>query len=75
MTRENEGEKKTRGRPKMQTIDENLVITTEEQFEDILSRAEKLMRKSEQGLSASQSKRIEKELKIMMDAMNKYKEG
>ncbi len=75
MTKENEGEKKTRGRPKMQTIDENLVITSEEQFEDILSRAEKLMRKSEQGLSASQSKRIEKELKIMMDAMNKYKEG
>ncbi len=72
---ENETTKKTRGRPKMQTIDENLKITNEEEFEDILARAEKLMRKSEQGLSASQSKRIEKELKIMMDAMNKYKEG
>lgn len=75
MTDNNSTEKKTRGRPKMQAIDENLVITTEEQFEEILARAEKLMRKTEQGLSASQSKRIEKELKIMMDAMNKYKEG
>lgn len=75
MTENNSTEKKTRGRPKIQAIDENLVITTEEQFEDILARAEKLMRKTEQGLSASQSKRIEKELKIMMDAMNKYKEG
>ena len=74
MTTENES-KKSRGRPKMQTIDENLVINSEEEFEDILSRAEKLMRKSETGLSASQSKRIEKELKIMMDAMNKFKEG
>ena len=33
------------------------------------------MKKSESGLSASQSKRIEKELKMLMDAMNKYKEG
>ena len=75
MTEQTNKTKKSRGRPKMQAIDENLVITSEEQFEEILSRAEKLMRKSEQGLSASQSKRIEKELKIMMDAMNKYKEG
>ena len=72
---ENETIKKTRGRPKIKAIDETLVIKTEEEFEEILSRAEKLMKKSESGLSASQSKRIEKELKIMMDAMNKYKEG
>jgi len=75
MTSENEATKKTRGRPKMQVIDENLKINNEAEFEEILARAEKLMRKSEEGLSASQSKRIEKELKIMMDAMNKYKEG
>lgn len=70
-----ENEKKTRGRPKMRIIDESLTIKNDEEFEEILSRAEKLMRKSEEGLSASQSKRIEKELKIMVDAMNKYKEG
>ena len=45
------------------------------EFDEVLSRAEKLMKKSEQGLSASQSKRIEKELKMLMDAMNRYKES
>lgn len=64
---------KTRGRPKNQVVDETLEIKDDKQFNEVLSRAEKLMRKSEEGLSQSQSKRIEKELKILMDAMNKYR--
>lgn len=64
-----------RGRPKKQEVSESMVIENDEQFNEILSRAEKLMRKSEEGLSESQSKRIEKEIKILMDAMNRYKEG
>ena len=66
---------KTRGRPKKQVFDETLTIKNDKEFDEVLSRAEKLMKKSEEGLSASQSKRIEKELKMLMDAMNKYKEG
>lgn len=65
---------KRRGRPKKQVFDDEVTITSDKEFNDVLSRAEKLMRKSEEGLSASQSKRIEKELKMLMDAMNKYKE-
>lgn len=64
-----------RGRPKKQVFDETVTIKNDKEFDEVLSRAEKLMRKSEQGLSSSQSKRIEKELKMLMDAMNKYKEG
>ena len=64
-----------RGRPKKQVFDETVTIKNEKEFDEVLSRAEKLMKKSESGLSASQSKRIEKELKMLMDAMNKYKEG
>lgn len=64
-----------RGRPKKQVFDETVSIKNDKEFDEVLSRAEKLMKKSESGLSASQSKRIEKELKMLMDAMNKYKEG
>lgn len=64
-----------RGRPKKQEVSENMVIENDKQFNEVLARAEKLMRKNEQGLSESQSKRIEKEIKILMDAMNKYKES
>ena len=64
-----------RGRPKKQIFDDNIRIQNDEEFDQVLFRAEKLMKKSEEGLSASQSKRIEKELKMLMDAMNKYKEG
>ena len=66
---------KKRGRPKKPVFDEEVSITSSAEFNAALSRAEKLMRKSEEGLSASQSKRIEKELKMLMEAMNKYKEG
>ena len=66
---------KTRGRPKKQEVSESMVIKSDKEFDEVLSRAEKLMRKSEEGLSASQSKRIEKELKMLMDAMNRYKES
>lgn len=65
---------KKRGRPKKQVFDDEVTINSDKEFDEVLSRAEKLMRKSEEGLSASQSKRIEKELKMLMDAMNKYKE-
>lgn len=64
-----------RGRPKKQVFDESLTIKDDKEFDEVLSRAEKLMRKSEEGLSQSQSKRIEKELKMLMDAMNRYKEN
>lgn len=64
-----------RGRPAKQIFDENVTIKNDEEFETVLLRAEKLMRKSEEGLSASQSKRVEKELKTLLDAMNKYKES
>ncbi len=74
MTQENDLSKK-RGRPKKQVFDDEVTINSEKEFNEVLARAEKLMRKSEEGLSASQSKRIEKELKMLMDAMNKYKES
>lgn len=64
-----------RGRPKKQEVSETMVIENDKQFDEVLSRAEKLMRKSESGLSESQSKRIEKEIKMLMDAMNRYKES
>lgn len=64
-----------RGRPKKQEVSDSMVIENDKQFDEVLSRAEKLMRKSEQGLSESQSKRIEKEIKMLMDAMNRYKES
>ncbi len=64
-----------RGRPKKQIFDETLSIKNDQEFDEVLSRAEKLMRKSDEGLSQSQSKRIEKELKMLMDAMNRYKES
>ena len=64
-----------RGRPKKQEFNETMIIENDKQFNEALSRAEKLMRKSDEGLSQSQSKRIEKELKMLMDAMNRYKES
>ena len=64
-----------RGRPRKQEVSESMTIKNEKEFNDVLARAEKLMRKSEEGLSESQSKRIEKELKMLMDAMNRYKEN
>ena len=70
---ENE-QKRGRGRPK-KVPDGELVITNDKQFEEVLARAEKLMRKSEEALSASQAKRVEKSLKELVDAMTKYKES
>ena len=64
-----------RGRPKKQEVSETMVIENDKQFNEVLARAEKLMRKGEEGLSESQTKRIEKEIKLLMDAMNRYKEG
>ncbi len=66
-------EKRGRGRPKKVSEGE-IVITNDKQFEEVLQRAEKLMRKSEEALSASQAKRVEKALKELVDAMTKYKE-
>lgn len=70
---ENE-QKRGRGRPK-KIPEGELVITNDKQFEEVLGRAEKLMRKSEEALSASQAKRVEKSLKELVDAMTKYKES
>ena len=68
--------KRGRGRPKKETSGENgIVIKSDKEFEDALVRAEKLMRKNEEPLSASQTKRIEKQLKELIDAMSKYKEN
>ena len=64
-----------RGRPRKQEVSETMTIKSDKEFDEVLARAEKLMRKSEEGLSESQSKRIEKELKMLMDAMNRYKES
>lgn len=68
--------KRGRGRPK-KVVQENgeFVIHNDKEFEEALVRAEKLMRKNEEPLSASQTKRIEKQLKELIDAMTKYKEG
>lgn len=66
--------KRGRGRPrKEKTDDGELVIKTDEEFEEALARAEKLMKKNEEPLSASQQKRVEKALKDLVDAMKKYK--
>ncbi len=68
--------KRGRGRPKKENNNEGeYIIKDDKQFEEALVRAEKLMRKNEQPLSASQTKRIEKQIKELIDAMNKYKEG
>lgn len=68
--------KRGRGRPRKEaTGEEGFVIKTDKDFEDALVRAEKLMRKNEEPLSASQTKRIEKQLKELIDAMSKYKES
>lgn len=68
--------KRGRGRPRKETTgEEGFVIKTDKDFEDALVRAEKLMRKNEEPLSASQTKRIEKQLKELIDAMSKYKEN
>lgn len=73
--KEEESSMAKRGRPRKQEVSETMVIENDKQFDEVLSRAEKLMRKSESGLSESQSKRIEKEIKMLMDAMNRYKES
>ena len=67
--------KSNRGRPRKPVFDDQITIKDDKEFDSVLARAEKLMRKSDEGLSQSQSKRIEKELKMLMDAMNRYKEG
>jgi len=67
-------EKRGRGRPR-KVAEGELVITNDKQFEEVLLKAEKLMRKSEEALSASQAKRVEKALKELIEAMAKYKEG
>ena len=67
--------KKGRGRPRKEKAPEGeLIITTDEQFEEVLARAEKLMKKNEEPLSPSQQKRVEKALKELVDAMKKYKQ-
>ena len=72
---EPEAPKRGRGRPKKEVNNSSeFVIKNEKEFEEALIRAEKLMRKNEQPLSASQTKRIEKQIKELIDAMNKYKE-
>ena len=73
--KEEEKEVERRGRPRKQEVSESMVIENDKQFNEVLARAEKLMRKGEEGLSESQTKRIEKEIKILMDAMNRYKES
>ena len=68
--------KRGRGRPKKEVSETGeLVIKNDKEFEEALVRAEKLMRKNEEPLSASQTKRIEKQIKELVDAMTKYKEG
>lgn len=70
-----EEKKRGRGRPKKEVGGENgVIIRTDKEFEEALIRAEKLMRKNEEPLSLSQTKRIEKELKSLIDAMTEYKE-
>jgi len=69
-------QKRGRGRPRKEVSETGeLVIKNDKEFEDALVRAEKLMRKNEEPLSASQTKRIEKQIKELVDAMTKYKEG
>ncbi|MBR2909167.1 MAG: hypothetical protein IKC11_02340 [Clostridia bacterium] len=68
--------KRGRGRPRKEVKDDGeFIIKNDKEFEDALVRAEKLMRKNEEPLSASQTKRIEKQIKELVDAMTKYKEG
>ena len=71
---EGEEDMANRGRPRKHEVSETMEIKDDKEFQEVLARAEKLMRKSEEGLSESQSKRIEKEIKVLMDAMNRYKE-
>lgn len=67
--------KRGRGRPKKEKAPEGeLIIKSDEEFEEVLAKAEKLMRKNEEPLSQSQQKRVEKALKELVDAMKKYKE-
>lgn len=68
-------QKRGRGRPKKEpTLVGEFVIRNDKEFEQALIRAEKLMQKNEEPLSASQTKRIEKQIKELVDAMTKYKE-
>lgn len=68
--------KRGRGRPRKEVNPTGeFIITNDKEFEDALVRAEKLMRKNEEPLSASQTKRIEKQIKELVDSMTKYKEG
>ena len=72
---EKKAEKRGRGRPrKEKTDDGEVIIKSDEEFEQVLRRAEKLMRKNDEPLSTSQQKRVEKALKVLVDAMKKYKE-
>lgn len=67
--------KRGRGRPKKEVNPTGeFIIRNDKEFEEALLRAEKLMRKNEEPLSASQTKRIEKQIKELVDAMTKYKE-
>ena len=68
-------QKRGRGRPRKEKMPEGeLVIKNDKEFEEVLARAEKLMKKNEEPLSQSQQKRVEKALKELVDAMKKYKE-
>ena len=71
-----EEKKATRGRPKKTAtvdISNGLVISNDEEFDDYVSKADKLMRKKEKSLSADQREKVEKELSIILSAIDVYK--
>lgn len=65
--------KSGRGRPKSKSYNEPFEIQNDEEFDEVLATANKLMRKSEGNLSETQAKKVEKELAILMEAMSNYK--
>lgn len=65
--------KNGRGRPKTKTYDSSFEIQNDEEFNDVLEDATKLMRKSDGNLSDAQRTKIEKQLAILVEAMNNYK--
>lgn len=73
-TVEEQPEKKSnRGRPKSTVVEDDFEITSDEEFEKTLAKAEKLTRKKESNLSETQAKRVESELEKLMKALNKYR--
>jgi len=62
-----------RGRPKVKLYDKPFEIQDDEEFNEVLQDANKLMRKTEGNLSEAQTTKIEKQLAILVEAMNNYK--